>query len=787
MKVSTNWLKEYVDVNITPEELANKMLFVGNEYEDIKKMCSATNLVVGHVLEKTPHPDSDHLNVCKVDLKDNIYQIVCGAPNVEVNQKVIVARVGAKLPNIEIKKAVIRNIESNGMICSLEELGIESKYISEKNGIYVLDNNAKVGDDPLKYLNLDDTIISYELTADRGDLLSIIGMAYETAAILNKKVKLPVIKINEVSEKNNEIIETKTEDCKIYLSRIVRDVVIEESPNFIKSRLIASGIRPINNVVDISNYVMLEYGQPLHFFDHDLLGNNIIVRNASKNELVTTLDNIERTLSTEDIVIANNKEIVAIAGVMGNKTTEVTNNTKNILIESAIFNPISIRNTSKKILRSEASLRFEKGIDPNGCEIALNRAAYLLQTYAKGKVLKGIKGFDNVEKNEKLISINTDKINKVLGMKVSTKDIEDIFLRLGFKYKKDKDNFKVYAPTRRLDINIKEDLIEEVGRIHGYDNMKGTLLLSNIKAGSYSKKYTYTKNIKERLQSLGLNEIITYSLVSDKEINLFTNDKFDKLKLLSPLSEERSILRYSLIPSLLKTIDYNLSRNIKDIKLYEIGKSYYKDNNEYKEELKLSIGITGEYLLNNWQGKKITSDFFVLKGIIENLFNYLGINKYKFSNNNIPKEYHPGKSAEVIINNISIGYIGCVHPSISKTPIYVCELNIEKMLEFNIKIIKYKEVLKYPSIIKDAAFILDKDINAEEVIKLINTSSNMVTNTDIFDLYEGSNIDTNKKSLAFKITFSSNLKTLTDEEVTIEFNNIIKLVEKEFKGELRNK
>ena len=795
MRVSTNWLKDYVDIDVTLNELADKMLQVGNEVESLSKISDSSMLVVGYVVNRENHPDSGHLNICDVNLGDEVKRIVCGASNVDAGQKVIVALPGAKLPNgIEIKKVTIRGVESNGMICALEELGIESKYIPEasKGGIHVLDSDALVGCDALKYLCYDDSVIEYELTADRSDLLSMIGMAYETGAILNKKVNLPFIELNEIEELTKDYIniEKTTDNCPIYLSRLVKNVVIKESPNFIKARLMAAGIRPINNLVDISNYVMIEYGQPLHFFDYDKLGNKIIVRMATEDEEVITLDKERRKLNKDDIVITNPNEVVALAGVMGNLSTEITNDTKNILIESAMFNPLNVRYTSKRVLRSEASMRFEKGINPDNCKEALDRAAYLLQKYASGEVTSGIAGYDDFKREEKNISINTEKINKVLGMDIKTEEISDIFERLGFEYELDNNNFKVTVPIRRLDINIKEDLIEEVGRIHGYNNMVGKLPTSKVKKGTYSSKYKYIKNIHKRLQSLGLNEIITYSLTNNEDINKFTNDKFDHIELLSPISEDKKILRYSLIPSLLKVVDYNISRNVKDVMIYEIGKSYYKSNDEYNEDSKLSIAITGSLIENNWQQNKTTCDYYLLKGIVENLFNYLGLhNRYKINNSdNLPKEFHPGKTAEITLDNEMIGYIGCVHPNVSKNSIYVCEIDIEKLFNSKIRNIKYKDIPKYPSIVKDAAFIFNKSIKSIDITNEIKKSGGkIVSDIDIFDIYEGENIGRDKKSIAFKITFMDLNKTLTDDEVNLVFSNIIKNVETKFNAELRNK
>ncbi|NLV90566.1 MAG: phenylalanine--tRNA ligase subunit beta [Tenericutes bacterium] len=786
MKVSKKWLSEFIDLDISTDELVDKMLMIGNETDSINKLSDSTNLVVGHIVDKKPHPDSDHLNVCMVNLGDNIYQIVCGASNVDKNQKVIVAKVGATLPNgLEIKKAIIRGIESNGMICSLEELGIESKYIENKDGIYVLDDNAPIGKDALEYMHYDDTIIDFSLTANRGDLQSIVGMAYEVGAVLNKKIKEDNFKINEINEKHNISIVSNTDKCTSYLSKIVKNVVIKESPNFIKARLMASGIRPINNVVDISNYIMIEYGQPLHFFDYDKIDNNIIVREADEEEKFKTLDGIDRILNKGDILITNKDQILAVAGVMGGLNSEVTNETKNILIESAIFNPFSIRKTSKNIYRSESSIRFEKGVDPSRTEKALNKAAYLLQEYAYGEVVKEIYGFNNNELKDKEIMLSPNKLNRLLGMNIEIKYIEDILNKLNFKYENIKDNIKVFVPRRRLDINIEEDLIEEVGRLYGYNNMKPTYPIGVVKLGRYNDTYNYIKKIHNKLRSLGLNEIKTYSLQNEKDFNKFSINNYSLIKLLQPLSDERNTLRNSLIPSMINTIEYNLYRNNKDLFLYEIGKSYYIDN-DYKEENKLCIGITGKYLYNDWQHSVINSDFYLLKGIVESLLDYLGLNnRYKFVNENIPKEFHPGKTASIYIDNIHIGYIGAINPTLYDEEIYVVELSIEKLITLKTRNIKYKEITKYPSIIKDLSFIIDKSINSIDVVNTIKKSnSKVIEKVEVFDLYLGEKIESNKVSLGFKITFTDNTKTLTDSEVNIYFNKIIEDVLKTYEGSI---
>ena len=463
MRLSLNFVKDYVDIdeNIDVKELAEKMTAVGNEYDEATSLVNATNLVVGEVLTCQMHPDSDHLHLCEVNIGEEVLNIVCGAPNVRTGLKVIVAKVGAELPGgVKIKKGLIRGQESNGMLCSLYEIGIDKKYLSEqdKNGICELPSNAKPGDDPIKVLGLDDKIIDFELTANRGDLLSILGMAYEISSIYNKEVRVPDLKHNEIEEDvNNEFnLNIETENCSLFLAKKVKDIVIKESPDFIKNRLIACGIRPINNVVDISNYVMLELGQPLHFYDSDNLGDTILVRMAKNGEELVTLDSTKRILNENDIVITNGKEVVGLAGVMGGINTEVENTTKNVLIEAAIFDSVKVRKTSNKILRSEASNRFEKGLDPNRTYMAIERACRLLEKYANAKVEKGTAIYDKTENKEKKIKIEYEYINNVLGTNISKKDIVDVFKRLKFETDEKENDVLVTVPTRRRDISIKE-------------------------------------------------------------------------------------------------------------------------------------------------------------------------------------------------------------------------------------------------------------------------------------------------------------------------------------------
>ncbi len=807
MKLSTNFLKDYLDIDINSKEavheLAEDMTKVGNEYDSEGMLIEATNLVIGEVLECEMHPDSDHLHVCKVNTGKETLQIVCGAPNVRKGLKVIVALPGAKLPGGEIKKSVIRGQESNGMLCSIAELGIESKFLKEedKAGIHELDNNAPVGGDPIEYMHMKDGVIDFELTANRGDLLSILGMAYEVGAIYDKKVKTI-----DLTHKDNGKLDFKlniaTDNCTLFLAKKVENVKIHESTPEMKEKLMASGIRPINNVVDISNYVMLETGQPLHFYDADKLQGMIEVRMAEEGEKLTTLDKQERTLSKEDIVISDGKRAIGLAGVMGGYDTEITENTKNIIIEAAIFNSVKIRRTSNKILRSEASNRFEKGLDPNRTYMAIERSCNLLEKYADATVVGGMEVYDKTSKEDKKIEITVENINSLLGSSLTEKEIIDIFERLGFKVEKDGATLTVYVPTRRLDISIKEDLIEEVGRIYGVDNIQGRLKEMPIKKGSYDRT---TREIRNKMINLGLNETLTYSLVSEKEANMFTMKNNDIIKILAPLTEERNALRQSLITSLLKTYEYNVARDNKDICLFEIAKTFYIDTNsktakanennsaeneaasgEYKEENKLACLMTGEYYLG-LNTKQV--DFYIIKGVCEELLDYLGYGgRYSFvaDKEKLPEEMHPGKSAIISVNGENVGLIGRVTPELCKEEVYVMEISLDKLLNKKVGKMKYKELSKFPVVKKDIAVLVNKEVPAQELLKTIkNNGGKLLQESKVFDLYDGKGIPEGKKSIAFSVTLGDANKTLTDEEVNKVMEKVIAGLQSKHGAELR--
>ena len=788
MKLSTNFLKDYLDIDIKTEEdiynLAENMTKVGNEYDFQGKLINATKLIIGEVVECENHPDSDHLHVCKVNIGTETLQIVCGAPNVRKGLKVIVALSGAKLPGGEIKKSNIRGAESNGMLCSIAELGLESKFLREedKSGIHELPTDAPVGEDPIAYMKMDDGVIDFDLTANRGDLLSILGMAYEVGSIYNKKVK-PINLEYKEKGKSKFKLAINTENCTLFLAKKVENVNIKESSQEIKEKLIASGIRPINNVVDISNYVMLETGQPLHFYDADKLQGMLEVRMAEEGEKLTTLDKQERTLSKEDIVISDGKRAIGLAGVMGGYDTEITENTKNIIIEAAIFDSVKVRKTSNKILRSEASNRFEKGLDPNRTYMAIERSCHMLEKFADAEVVAGMEVYDKTNKEDKKIDITAENINSLLGSNIEEKEIISIFERLGFKVEKENEILHVSVPTRRLDISIKEDLIEEVGRIYGVDNIQGRLKEMTVKKGTYDNN---AREIRNKMINLGLNETLTYSLVGEKEANMFTNKVNESIKILAPLTEERSYLRQSTITSLYKTYEYNLARDNKNVDIFEIGKSFYKNGENYIEENKLACLMTGEYYLG-LETKNV--NFYVIKGVCEEVLDYLGYNgRYSFvaDKEKMPEEMHPGKSAVISVNNDIVGFIGRINPEICKEEVYVMEINLDKLLAKKVGKMKYKELSKFPVVKKDIAILVDRIALAQDLLKTIkNNGGKLLQDALVFDLYEGKGIPEGKKSIAFTVTLGASDRTLKDEEINECLEKIIKGLESKHGAELR--
>lgn len=782
MLISNEWLKEYVTIDDSVSNLAERITRTGIEVDDlIDYTKDIKNLVVGFVKSKEKHPDADKLNVCQVDIgEDEPVQIVCGAPNVDAGQYVIVAKVGGRLPGgIKIKRAKLRGERSEGMICSLQEIGISSNYIpkSFESGIFVFSESQVPGTDALQALYLDDQVMEFDLTPNRADALSMIGTAYEVAALYNTKMTKPETTSNELElSANDELTVTIENEDKVpyYSARVVHDVTIEPSPICMQVRLIKAGIRPINNVVDISNYVLLEYGQPLHMFDQDAIGSQqIVVRQANEGEKMTTLDDTERELLTSDIVITNGQTPIALAGVMGGDFSEVKEHTSNIVIEGAIFDPVSIRHTSRRLnLRSESSSRFEKGIATEFVDEAVDRACYLLQTYANGKVLK-----DRVSSGElgafiTPIDITADKINRTIGFDLSQNDIVTIFNQLGFDTEINDDVITVQVPSRRKDITIKEDLIEEVARIYGYDDIPSTLpVFEKVTSGQLTDRQYKTRMVKEVLEGAGLDQAITYSLVSKEDATAFAMQQRQTIDLLMPMSEAHASLRQSLLPHLIEAASYNVARKNKDVKLFEIGNVFFANGEgELPDQVEYLSGIlTGDYVVNQWQGKKETVDFYLAKGVVDRVSEKLNL-EFSYRRADIDG-LHPGRTAEILLENKVIGFIGELHPTLAADNdlkrTYVFELNFDALMAVSVGYINYQPIPRFPGMSRDIALEVDQNIPAADLLSTIHAhGGNILKDTLVFDVYQGEHLEKGKKSIAIRLNYLDTEETLTDERVS---------------------
>ena len=788
--ISLEWVSDYIDIKDQDlKELAVKITRAGINVEKVISN-NIENLVIGQVISCIPHPNSDHMHICKVDVgKTEPVQIVCGAPNVKAGIKVIVALEGAKLPGGVIKNTQLRGVDSNGMICALCEIGLEENTKENyAKGIFIVKDNLKNGAPAIPALGLETTLYELDIHKHRNnDCYYHIGFAYEIAAILNRKVTLPNMTYKtSTDDVNNYIsVEVDTPKCPYYAGRMATNLTIKESPRFIKKRLLDAGMRPINNVVDISNYVMLEFGQPLHFFDKDTLGEKIVVRNAWEEEKLVTLDNTERTLKTSDIVITDGKKSICLAGVMGGLNTEVTENTKNIFIEAAIFDNISIRNTANRLnLRSEASIRYGKGLSYEYTNYALDRACHLLEKYADATILNGTVVYDKLDKTPKVVTFKEDDISKLLGIDIKPKDIEHELDRLEFPYEFNNNNFTVTIPSRRLDIDPNvNDIAEEIVRLYGYENLACTLPKVEIKQGEYKGDVKYRKIIASRLRTLGLTETRTYTLTSPSMASTFNYEGKTHLNLPNPMSIDKSVLRTSLIPSMLNVYNYNKARKVNDMFLYEISKTY--DVN-FEEESKIAILMKGNYILNEATKVNVKCDFYLIKGILENLLNYLGFaGRYRFVKGKVDS-MHPKRSAKIYLDDIFLGVIGEVHPSLCKEEIYVCEISLNKLMQ-EIKPLKYVAASIYPEIVKDVAFVVAKNLPVEEIMAEIKkVGQEILTNISIFDVYTGPNVLESEKSVAFKLTFQSNNRTLQEDEVMAIFNEIMTTVKTKFNCKIRD-
>ena len=786
MLVSYNWLKQYTNVEANANALAEKITRGGIEVEGVEYLADEiSNVVVGYVVSKEKHPDAEKLNVCQVNVgEEENLQIVCGAPNVDAGQYVIVAKVGAKLPGIKIKKAKLRGVESQGMICSLAELGL-SKSVVPKNyqeGIYVFETEQELGSDVVEVLGLNDYILDLSITPNRADALSMRGLTYELGALYNNKVDFNDVEKEENYEATSLQVAIESDSCRNYVGQVVKNVEVKSSPLWLQTRLMNSGIRPINNIVDITNFVLLEFGQPMHAFDKDLVGDKIVVRDAKEGEVLETLDGEERKLQTTDLVITDGTRAIALGGVMGGKNTEVSEETKNIILESAYFNPTSIRRTSAAHgLRSDSSARFEKGIDPNMQKAALARAVELILELCPNAVVESSVGIVKKEE-EKVVEITTSYINNYLGITLSTEEIVTILEGLSFTVEVTGENLVVKVPTRRPDISIKQDLVEEVIRIYGYDNLASTLpKFSKTTKGGLTYSQRMVRDLRAVYASLGFNDTINYSLVSEEEATQYTLEDHHKVRLLMPMTETHSTLRQSLVPGLLNTVQYNVARKQKDLKLLEIGRVFFgsgDDNIQPTETLYLSAALTGEERATKWLKESSSLDFFAAKGYLEVVFERLGLDEKVTYKKSTLEGMHPGRFAEVYLGEKRIGFIGEVHPQVADklglNTTYVFEINLDEVISESKVKPKYEEVTKYPEITRDIAMLVDVKDEYQNIYNVIESvNSKLITKVELFDLYVGAELLVGKKSLALTITYSDKQKTLTDEEVTAVHDKVL--------------
>ncbi|MCT2535065.1 phenylalanine--tRNA ligase subunit beta [Aquibacillus koreensis] len=807
MFVSLNWLKNYVDIDgISPEELAEKITKTGIEVEGIEYLAAqSTNVVVGYVKSCEKHPNADKLNLCQVDVGEEELQIICGAPNIAQGQKVAVAKPGAVLPgNFKIKKAKLRGVESNGMICSMQELGIEEKFVPKEvaDGIFVFPEDAEVGASAIELLNLDDAILELGLTPNRSDALSMLGVAYEVAAILDKPVQIPDETVAAVEEKASDYVSVKVEDAELnpyYGAFVIKDIKVGPAPLWMRNYLIAAGIRPINNVVDITNYVLLEYGQPLHAFDYDQFGSKeIVVRRAKQAETMVTLDDQERTLKTDHLVITNGEVPTALAGVMGGANSEVSNETTTVLLEAAYFSPVAVRTASKDHgLRSESSTRFEKGVDPDRVKRAGFRAAQLLSKYANGTILADVVEFDQLDKTEAQVEIQTSNINARLGTEINDEQIADILRKLNFNYDQDGENFTVHVPTRRQDITIFEDMIEEVARIYGYDNLPFTLPQGASQAGGLTEQQLLKRTIKNYFEGAGLMEAITYSLTTKDRATMLVSPEIKAeavtpVALSMPMSEEHSTLRLSILPEMLSSLSYNLARKQVNLGYYEVGTVFVSNQEtvteQPNEKLRASGALTGEWVTNPWQQEKKMADFFVVKGILEGLFDKLNVT-VEFKQAKIDG-MHPGRTAQLFIGEQPIGFVGQVHPKLQKDndlkDTYVFDLDLDYIFDIHENEPSFAKIPRFPSVSRDIALVVDESLRAGEVQTTIeNAGGALVKEVQVFDVYQGEHLPEGKKSIAFNILYLDPERTLKDEEVEESYQAILAAVEEAHQAELR--
>ncbi|HWQ29371.1 MAG TPA: phenylalanine--tRNA ligase subunit beta [Negativicutes bacterium] len=784
MLVPIKWLKDYVDIKADPKSYSDAMTMSGSKVERIEDLGKEIeNVVVGKILKIESHPAADKLVIGQVDVGREVIQIVTGASNIREGDYIPIALSGSTLPGgVKIKKGKLRGVESNGMMCSAQELALDLDTVPENmlDGIYILDKEYPLGADIKEVLGLNDAVIEFEITNNRPDCLSVLGIARETAATYGLEMKYPKAEYKENSEDIKDYIDIQVmnnELCPRYSARMIKNIVIKDSPAWMQERLIKAGVRPISNIVDITNYVMLELGHPMHAFDYrDLEDKKIIVRNAAPGEMIKTLDEVERKLEESMLVIADGTKPTGIAGVMGGHGSEIKADTTAVIFESANFNPVNIRLTSKKLgLRTEASGRYEKGIDPELTMFALDRACSLVEQLGAGEVVGGVIDIYPSPKPVRKLSLNVEKVNSFIGVKDITEEmIANYLTSLEFKVEA-KGDLEITVPTFREDVEGTADLIEEIARLYGYDKIPVDLMDTTFTQGGKSYRQKIMEMAKTNLAAQGLYEVLTYSFVSPgvyNKINLKAENPLrNAIKIINPLGEDQSIMRTTMIPNMLDVISRNYNKKVADGQFFELSKIYLPDPASSEglanEKETLTIGMYGEGV-----------DFFDLKGVIENLLEEMNITNYRIlSSNN--DSMHPGRTAELLINNRRIGCLGEVHPDVLDkfdipVRVYAAELNFEEIIKQSDMNIKYRILPKYPSVARDIAIVVSDEITAGQVEEIIrNKGGKLIEEVKLFDIYRGSQIQEGYKSMAYSIVYRSDEKTLSEEDITKVHNKIV--------------
>lgn len=801
MLVSYKWLKELVDVTVLSEELAEKMSTTGIEVEGVSSPADGlSKIVVGEVVSCEEVPET-HLHVCQVNVgEEALRQIVCGAPNVRAGIKVMVALPGARIAdNYKIKKGKIRGLESLGMICSLGELGISDSVVPKEfsDGIQILPEEAVPGDSVFPYLDLDDEIIELSITPNRADALSMRGVAYEVAAIYDKSVHFKDFPLLETQEQAGEQLSVaiETDKAPFYAARILENVTIAPSPQWLQNLLMNAGIRPINNVVDVTNYILLYFGQPMHAFDLDTFeGNQIVVREACAGEKLVTLDDEERELEMSDLVIAVADKPVALAGVMGGAATEISSQSSRVVLEAAVFDGTSIRKTSGRLnLRSESSSRFEKGINLATVTEALDAAASMIADLAGATVQAGIVSAGQVDTSDVEIVSTLSDVNRVLGTELTYTDIEDVFRRLGFGLTGDAEKFTVSVPRRRWDIHIEADLYEEIARIYGYDKLPATLPKGDGTAGQLTETQKLRRKVRTVAEGAGLTEVITYALTTPEKAVQFSTNPSNLTELMWPMTVDRSVLRQNMVAGILDTVAYNVARKNKDLALYEIGKVFEQTGNP-QEELPTEINsfafaLTGLVTEKDFQTPAVPVDFFYAKGILEALFDRLGL-KVEYTATQALAGMHPGRTATISLDGQVVGFVGQVHPVTAKDynipETYVAEINLTAIEQVMQPAKLFVEITKFPAVTRDIALLLKAEISHKEVVAAIEAAGmKRLTDIKLFDVFSGEKLGLGIKSMAYTLTFQNPEDTLEDEEVARYMEKIQKSLEVTIGAEVR--